>query len=124
MDVRTVSAMRAYSRMPMPIATQAQDLMRGATSSVSPTDIAAQSNAGATLNSQRRDFSSTMRSAAMAAIDSLQTAEATSLQSLDGKGDVQQLMRAMADAEMTVRTVTAVRDKVVEAYQEIMRMPV
>ena len=31
---------------------------------------------------------------------------------------------ALAEAEMAMETVVAIRDKVVEAYQEILRMPV
>ena len=40
------------------------------------------------------------------------------------EADVQSVVEALAAAEMTMRTVVAVRDKVVEAYQEILRMPV
>lgn len=42
-----------------------------------------------------------------------------------GKGrDLHDVMIAMEKADLSLRTVTAVRNKVVEAYQEIMRMPV
>ena len=43
---------------------------------------------------------------------------------LSGKADVVDLVTAMNEAEMTLQTVVAVRDKVVQAYQEIMRMPI
>ena len=33
-------------------------------------------------------------------------------------------MQTVAEAELALETVVAIRDKVVEAYQEIMRMPV
>jgi flagellar hook-basal body complex protein FliE len=33
-------------------------------------------------------------------------------------------VQALAQSQLAVETVTAVRDKVVEAYQEILRMPV
>ena len=38
--------------------------------------------------------------------------------------DPQAVVEALAATEMAVQTAVAVRDKVVEAYQEILRMPV
>lgn len=72
----------------------------------------------------KKDFSEVMRAAAVSALGSLQGAEQTAVAGVTGKADAQSVAEAMADAEMTVRAVTAVRDKVVEAYQEILRMPI
>jgi flagellar hook-basal body complex protein FliE len=41
-----------------------------------------------------------------------------------GKADLQQVVEAVTAAELGLSTVTAVRDRVVAAYQEIMRMPI
>jgi flagellar hook-basal body complex protein FliE len=41
-----------------------------------------------------------------------------------GGADPHALVEALAQSELAVETVVAVRDKVVEAYQEILRMPV
>ena len=41
-----------------------------------------------------------------------------------GKGDVQGMVEALTATELALETAVAVRDKVVEAYQEILRMPV
>jgi flagellar hook-basal body complex protein FliE len=41
-----------------------------------------------------------------------------------GGADPHALVEALAASEMAVDTVVTVRDKVVEAYQEILRMPV
>jgi len=43
---------------------------------------------------------------------------------MTGKADTQSLVQALAQTELAVETAVAVRDKVVEAYQEILRMPV
>ncbi len=43
---------------------------------------------------------------------------------LAGTGDVQGVVEALAATEMALETAVVVRDKVVEAYQEILRMPV
>lgn len=41
-----------------------------------------------------------------------------------GEGSVHQAMIAMQDASVAMEMVLAVRNKVLEAYQEVMRMPV
>lgn len=41
-----------------------------------------------------------------------------------GKADTHSVVTALASTELAVQTAVAVRDKVVEAYQEILRMPV
>jgi flagellar hook-basal body complex protein FliE len=43
---------------------------------------------------------------------------------LDGTGDVHEAMIAMQSADMTFQLAVQVRNKLVQAYQEIMRMPV
>lgn len=43
---------------------------------------------------------------------------------LVGKADTHSVVTAMAATELAVETAVTVRDKVVEAYQEILRMPV
>jgi flagellar hook-basal body complex protein FliE len=70
------------------------------------------------------DFSSIMKNIAQEAVGTIQGAEKTAIDGLNNKVDSQTVVEAMANAEMTVRTATAVRDKVIEAYQEILRMPI
>ena len=41
-----------------------------------------------------------------------------------GKADPHSLVQALAQTELAVETAVTVRNKVVEAYQEILRMPV
>ncbi len=43
---------------------------------------------------------------------------------LDGSGDVHDAMIALQRAELTLQLTVQVRNKLVQAYQEIMRMPV
>ena len=54
----------------------------------------------------------------MAQVDTVSTGAMT------GKIETHQLVQTIAEAEMAMETVVAIRDKVVEAYQEILRMPV
>jgi flagellar hook-basal body complex protein FliE len=50
--------------------------------------------------------------------------EAASVAAVAGKAEVSDIVTAVANAEVALETVVAVRDKVIGAYQEIMRMPV
>jgi flagellar hook-basal body complex protein FliE len=43
---------------------------------------------------------------------------------LDGKADVHDAMIAMQQSDLTMQLTVQVRNKLVQAYQEIMRMPV
>lgn len=56
--------------------------------------------------------------------DVLVLGEHTAQQSLAGNADPHALVEALAQSQLAVETAVAVRDKVVEAYQEILRMPV
>lgn len=54
----------------------------------------------------------------------LQEAEVTAKAAMTGEADPHALVQALAQTELAVETAVMVRDKVVEAYQEILRMPV
>ena len=43
---------------------------------------------------------------------------------MTGGADPHALVQALANSQLAVETVSTVRDRVVEAYQEILRMPV
>jgi flagellar hook-basal body complex protein FliE len=73
---------------------------------------------------QGEDFASFFRSLAQQSVGSMQAGEQASIQGLQGSLDAQSVVEAVAAAELTLQTVTAVRDRVVEAYQELIRMPI
>ncbi|WP_299147434.1 flagellar hook-basal body complex protein FliE [uncultured Tateyamaria sp.] len=50
--------------------------------------------------------------------------EAVAQQAMVGDADPHALVQALAQTELAVETAVTVRNKVVEAYQEILRMPV
>lgn len=55
---------------------------------------------------------------------SLENAEQTAIQAMTGNADPHALVEALANTQIAVETAVTVRDRVVEAYQEILRMPV
>lgn len=50
--------------------------------------------------------------------------DAASTGAMTGKVETHQLVQTITEAELALETVVSIRDKVVEAYQEILRMPV
>lgn len=58
------------------------------------------------------------------AAGSLRTAEVESAKQVAGKGDMIDVVTAIGAAEAALDTVVAVRDRVVSAYSEIMRMQI
>ena len=54
----------------------------------------------------------------------METAEAQAASAVTGGGDPHAVVTALAETQLAVEATVAVRDKVVEAYQELLRMPV
>lgn len=83
---------------------------------VSPTTPAALGNGA--------DFGTALRSALGSAMDAGQAAEAQSMKAITQGGNVTEVATALARAELTLQTATVVRDRVLQAYQDIMRMQI
>ena len=56
--------------------------------------------------------------------DTLKQGESTARAAMTGDADPHALVTALAQTELAVETAVTVRNKVIEAYQEILRMPV
>ena len=56
--------------------------------------------------------------------DTLKNGETTAIAAMTGDADPHALVQALTQTELAVETAVVVRNKVVEAYQEILRMPV
>ncbi|WP_019955548.1 flagellar hook-basal body complex protein FliE [Yoonia vestfoldensis] len=70
-------------------------------------------SSGAAFASVAQDFMATLRAG-----------ETIAMQSMTSGADPHALVQALAQTELAVQTAVTVRDRVVEAYQEILRMPV
>lgn len=69
-------------------------------------------------------FGDMLTEALQSTVDAQKAAEATSAKAVNGKADVTDVVTAVTNAEVALDTVVAVRDRVISAYQEIMRMPI
>ena len=94
MDVRMTQALRGYG------ATNAT----GATAQEGGTNL---------LGRAAQDFAETIKQS-----------EATAKEAMTSNADPHALVEALANTQLAVETAVTVRDRVVEAYQEILRMPV
>ena len=70
------------------------------------------------------DFAKMVKDAAQSSVNTLQQGEAASVLGLAGKADLSQVVTAVSNAEVTLQAAVAVRDKVVQSYLEILRMPI
>lgn len=57
-------------------------------------------------------------------VDSLKGAEKVSMAAVQGKANINEVITAVSSAEVALQTVITIRDKLVAAYQELMRSAV
>ena len=82
----------------------------------------ASTTSGSETTGSGSDFAAMLRTGAQSAIDSGKRSEELSKQAITGKADIPEVVAAVSNAELTLQTVVAVRDKVVSAYNDIMKM--
>ena len=78
----------------------------------------------ATPGSNDESFATMVTDSLKQAVEAGRTAEDMSMKQIAGEADLKDVITAVANAEHTLETVVAVRDKVLTAYQEILRMPI
>lgn len=78
----------------------------------------------ATQASDDLGFESVMKQVTTDAIGTLKAGEAASISAMQGKESTRRVVEALMSAEQALQTAVAVRDKVVQAYQEVVRMSI
>lgn len=69
-------------------------------------------------------FSDFLKQKASDSVDTLRKSEEMSAKAVTGEADLVDVVQAVSAAELTLQTVVSVRDRMISAYQEIMRMPI
>jgi flagellar hook-basal body complex protein FliE len=69
-------------------------------------------------------FGSVLQNALNNAVETGHTAETSAVQAISGEGNLTDVVTALSRAELALQTATAIRDRVVSAYQDIMKMPI
>ena len=73
---------------------------------------------------KQEDFAEVLRDAAEGAVGSLKAGETQSLQAAVGQADLTEVVMAVTQAEMALETVVTLRDRVIQAYQDVINMPI
>jgi len=74
--------------------------------------------------SETGGFGAVLQRAIQGVVDTGHAAEAKSMQAITGNGNLTDVVTAVSKAELALQSATAIRDRVVQAYQDIMRMPI
>ena len=69
-------------------------------------------------------FGKMLQDAAGSTMNTLKQGEAASMQAVTGNADLASVTQAVTDAQVALQTVVAVRDRVISAYQDIIKMPI
>jgi flagellar hook-basal body complex protein FliE len=88
------------------------------------TDAAASSAASTGAAGAVPNFGDFLSHAMNDAVGTMKQGEQMATQQATGKGDVVNVVNAVNAAELTLDSVVAIRDKVIQAYQSIMQMPI
>lgn len=72
----------------------------------------------------KTSFADFVQNATEATVDNLRKGEEMTLKSVAGEAELVDVVTAVTNAELTLQTVVAVRDRVVQAYQDIIKMPI
>lgn len=70
------------------------------------------------------DFGKMVQEAVGTVVDKGREADDKAVGLVEGKADVVDVVTAIAETEVALETMVAVRDRVISAYEEIMRMPI
>ncbi|WP_254073042.1 flagellar hook-basal body complex protein FliE [Acidisphaera sp. S103] len=79
---------------------------------------------GAISGGASESFGSAVEQALGQAVQTGHTADDQAMTALSGGGNLTDVVTALSHAEMTLQAATAIRDRVVQAYQDIMKMPI
>jgi flagellar hook-basal body complex protein FliE len=86
---------------------------------------AAQPDAGAAKDFARTgEFAGLLERSVSGLLESGQAAEKAGFAAAAGKADVVDVVTAVSETELALETMVTVRDRVIQAYEEIMRMPI
>src|ERR1051325_7267434 len=79
---------------------------------------------GAATSAAGGGFADLVKSFANQSIDATSQGETASTKAIDKDAELVDVVSAVSNAEVTLDTVVTLRDRVIQAYQEIIRMPV
>jgi flagellar hook-basal body complex protein FliE len=109
-DIRVSQATSAY-----------RDALKAAEKIVSQTSAAESTNPAQNLGPT---FSELVGESLQTARNTAYKGESMSMKGLAGKADLTDVVTAVSNAELALNTVVSIRDRVINAYQDIIKMPI
>ncbi len=97
-------------------------LPRVSVSAASAADAYGRADAGQPASLE--GFGNALTQALQGVVDSGHEADAKSAEAISGTGNLTDVVSAVNRAELALQTTSAIRDRVVQAYQDIMKMPI
>jgi flagellar hook-basal body complex protein FliE len=88
------------------------------------TDATKASGQASGSTGQAPDFGKLLSDSMQGLVDAGKKSDQMSLDLVNGKANVVDVVTAISQTELAMESMVAVRDKVISAYQEIMRMPI
>jgi flagellar hook-basal body complex protein FliE len=70
------------------------------------------------------DFGKMLTESLQSVVDQGNRSDQMAMDMVNGKANVVDMVTAISETEMAVETMVTVRDRVISAYEEIMRMPI
>ncbi len=70
------------------------------------------------------DFSAALQENLQSVVETGKVADQKSMEMLNGEANVVDVVTAIAEAEIAIESMVTIRDRVIKAYEEIMRMPI
>ena len=87
-------------------------------------DAARAPGIGATGAGQGEDFAKLLADNVQGVLDQGRLSDTKAMDLVNGQGNLVDVVTAISQTELAIDTMVAVRDKVISAYEEIMRMPI
>jgi len=73
---------------------------------------------------QGAEFAKFLSDSVQGVVDGGRASDRMALDLVNGKGDVVDVVTAISQTEIAMETMVTIRDRVISAYEEIMRMPI
>jgi flagellar hook-basal body complex protein FliE len=114
MSVGAIGGANAYANM--------MKIMQNKTASISSGNVTG--STGSVTGSSGSTFSNFVADAAKGALNTIKNSENVSAQAIAGKASLTDVVTAVNSADVALKSIVAIRDKAIAAYQDIIKMPI
>lgn len=89
------------------------------------TDVAGSAGAGKAMDAGGgQSFGNMLKDALGSVLDAGRKSDAQTVAMANGKSNVMDVVTAVAETDVAVSTLVSVRDRVIQSYEDIMKMPI